>query len=148
MQRHVQASFFGGFGSGLLHLTHANQILLAHLANPLFKSFLAFNGKDNAMLFGGFARFYSETEQNGRAGDGAQGPPYAERVSPTMRTGDQEKTNGSVRAPCSIATDACWHKAGGSFGLAPRFAKRLAGGFPFQERGRKKARNAQIASCR
>ena len=52
--------------------------------------------------------------------------------------GRSGKTNGSVRAPCSIATDACWHKAGGSFGLAPRFAKGLAGVFPFQLHGREK----------
>ena len=32
MQRHVQDGFFGGFGSGLLHLTHANRISFAHPA--------------------------------------------------------------------------------------------------------------------
>ena len=56
MQRHVRASFFGGFESGLFHLTHANRILFAHPAILHLLSFLVLNWKDNVKLFGGFGR--------------------------------------------------------------------------------------------
>ena len=137
MQRHVQASFFGGFGSGLFHLTHANQILSAHLEISIYEFPSIKWERQCHVIWRLCARLFRDHAKWTRWG-WSPGPPYAERVSPTTRTGDQEKQTDHSAPPAPVQPTRVGTKRGARSGSPPALPKGSRGAFRSKSAGEKK----------